>query len=180
MIGKTWFLLFGAVLAASCTPIAPEIRRQVDESLTYQTVQQNPDQFIGKTVIWGGVVVQAVNRANGTDLIVRQTELDFEEKPKDLDRSAGRFIVRSPGFLDPAIYQAGREVTVGGEIAGREVQNVGGIQYSYPVIKAKQIHLWERPLPVSPYYYPYPYYWDPFWGPYWGYPYRWYYPYRRW
>ncbi len=182
MIGKTWLLWFAAVITASCAPISSEIRKQADETLTYQIVQRNPDEFVGKTVIWGGVVVQANNRENGSDLIVRQTELDYEERPKNLDRSAGRFIARYPGFLDPAIYQSGREVTVAGEIAGKELQNISGVQYSYPVIKAKQVHLWERPAVVSPYYYyPYPYYWDPFWGPYWyPYPYWWYYPHRRW
>ena len=168
-------LLLMAGVMVSCAPLSREIMSQVDETLTFQVVQQDPDRHVGKTVLWGGVVADITNKQNETDLKVRQTGLDIEKRPKDLDRSAGRFIVRYTGFLDPAIYQAGREVTVAGEVVGKEVLPLGKIQYSYPVILAKEIHLWEKPEPLRPYY---PYYWDPFWSPYW-YPYWGYRPYRR-
>ena len=139
-----------------------------------QVVQPDPDRYAGKTVLWGGVIAEIANQQKETDLKVRQTELDIEKRPKDPDRSAGRFVIRYAGFLDPAIFQAGREITVAGEVVGKEVLPLEKIQYSYPVILAKEIHLWERQQYVRPYY---PYYWDyPFWGPY-GYPYRWYRPY---
>lgn len=48
-----------------------------------------------------------------TVMKVRQTELDIEKRPQTLDRSAGRFLVKSAGFLDPEIYKEGREITVG-------------------------------------------------------------------
>ena len=171
-----------AVLLASCAPVSKEIMSQVDETLTYQVVQQDPDRYKGKTVLWGGVIVQTTNRQNETVLTVTQTQLDIEKRPKDLDRSAGRFIVRYEGFLDPNIFKEGREITVGGDIAGKEVLPLGGIQYTYPVLIGREIHLWEKPQPISPYYYPYYYGYDPFWdypfwwGPY-RYPYRWHRPY---
>lgn len=165
-------LLFAGFMT-SCAPLSKEIMNQVDETLTYQVVQQGPDRYLGKTVLWGGVIVEVTNRQNETELKVAQTELDIEKRPKDLDRSGGRFIVRYAGFLDPAIFQAGREITVAGEVAGKEFLPLGRTQYSYPVLMAKEIHLWEKREMIRPYY---PYYWDPFWGPY-GYPYRWYRPY---
>ncbi len=170
MKNRLLIVLLVAGFIASCAPLSREIMSQVDETLTFQVVQKDPDRFLGKIVLWGGVIADITNKQNETDLKVRQTDLDIEKRPKNLDRSAGRFIVRYAGFLDPAIFQAGREITVAGEVAGKEVLPLEKIQYSYPVILAKEIHLWERLLPVRPYY---PYYWDPFWGPYW-YPYRWY------
>ena len=178
--------IFAAILAAagilvSCAPLSKEVMRQVDETLTYQTVQKNPQDFLGKTVLWGGVIVKTTTRQTETILEVRQSELDIEKRPKNLDSSAGRFIVRYDGFLDPVIYKEGREITVAGEIAGKESLPLGGIQYAYPVILAKEIHLWEK---IDPLYYRYPH-WDypPYWGPYWypyGYPYwRHRYPYWR-
>ena len=167
-----------AALLFSCSPISKATRSQVDPSLTYPVVQQDPERFSGKVVLWGGVLVDISNlQSNETDVTVRQTELDFEKRPKDLDRSAGRFVVRYPGFLDPAIYQAGRLITVAGEVAGRIVQRLGQADYAYPLIRAKELYLWPKPVPVYPYPYYYPYYGDPFWGPFW-YPYRWYGPYR--
>ena len=164
---KVLFFFLAAVLIFSCAPLSKEVMQQVDGTLTYQRVQKNPQDFLGKTVLWGGVIVKTTNRQDETVLEIRQSELDIEERPKNVDSSAGRFIVRQAGFLDPVIYKEGREITVAGEIAGKEVHPLGGIEYPYPVILAKEIHLWEK---IDPRLYPYPY-WDyPFWGPY-GYPY---------
>lgn len=176
MKGGLMIVLLLAGLMASCAPLSRQVMSQVDETLTYQVVQKDPDRYVGKTVLWGGVITDITNKQNETDLKVRQAELDIEKRPKNLDRSVGRFIVQYPGFLDPAIYQAGRQITVAGKVVGKEILPLEGIQYSYPVILAKEIHLWEKLLPVRPFY---PYYWDPFWGPY-GYPYRWYRPYYWW
>lgn len=157
-------VLLAAGLFLSCVPLSKEVLRQVDESLTFSGVQKDPQMFVGKTVLWGGVIVKITNRQDETILEVRQSELDVEKRPKNLDSSAGRFIVRQAGFLDPAIYKEGRQITVAGEIAGKETLPLGGIQYTYPVILAKEIHLWEK---IDPRFYRYPY-WDypPFWGPY--------------
>jgi outer membrane lipoprotein len=161
---KIFWVFFGmAIFISSCAPVSKEVMRQVDESVTYRAVQQDPQKYAGKTVLWGGVIIETTNRPGETILQVRQTELDIEKRPKNLDSSAGRFMVRHTGFLDPAIYQAGREVTVAGEIVGAEILPLGGIQYTFPVLQAKEIHLWEK---IDPrYYYPYWYY-PPYWGPY--------------
>jgi len=158
-------MMFGcAVLVSSCAPLSKEVMRQVDETLTYQVVQKDLPKYMGKNVLWGGVIIETTNKQGETTLQIRQTGLDMEKRPKNLDSSAGRFLVRYAGFLDPAIYQAGREITVGGQIVGVETLPVGGIQYPFPVLLAKEIHLWEKIDPRG-YYYPY---WDysPYWGPY--------------
>ena len=173
MKSRVMIALSLAGFMASCAPFSAQIMSQVEKTLTYPVVRIDPDRYVGKTVLWGGVIAEVTNKQNETDLKIRQAELDFEKRPKNLDQSAGRFIVRYAGFLDPAIYQAGREISVAGEVVGKEVLPLGKIEYSYPVILAKEIHLWEKLYALRPYY---PYYWDPFWGPY-GYPYRWYRPY---
>lgn len=172
------FLVFFAVagLLFSCAPFSKEIRRQVDESLAFREMQRDPQPYLGKTVIWGGVIIEAKNRKDATLLQIIQTELDYEKRPKHLDHSAGRFLVRYKGFLDPAIFKEGREITVAGEFIGKEVLPLGETQYSYPVLLPKEIHLWPKRQefhPIDPWYTgPYPYYWwprYPYWryGPYW-------------
>jgi outer membrane lipoprotein len=164
---KNFLMMLGlAAFIFSCAPLSKEVMQQVDESLTYRVVQKDLQKYVGKTVLWGGVIIETKNKQGETTLQIRQTELDIEKRPKNLDSSAGRFMVRYAGFLDPAIYQAGREITVGGEVAGEEILPLGGIQYAYPVVLAKEIHLWEKIDPRS-YYYPYGYY-PPYWGPYWS------------
>ena len=84
-----------------------------------------------------------------------------------MDESEGRFLVLYPGYLDVAIYNGGRKVTVAGEIQGKKIQRLGEIDYTYPLTSAKEIHLWpvEKKGRV---YCPYPYWHYP-WscGPYW-------------
>ncbi len=172
---KKWILpvLFCALLV-SCAPFSRNLMDQADPSVSLQNVQQDPQSYLGKAVLWGGVIVNSQVQQNATLITVRQTDLDYEKRPTRLDRSTGRFLIRYAGFLDPAIYKPDREITVIGEVAGREVLTLDHTQYTYPVIQAKEIHLWERQPAYQPYYYyPPPWYWGP-------YPYGWRYPYRYW
>ena len=160
----------------SCAPFSKNLMDQVDPTIPFSEVQRDPDDFQGKIVLWGGVIIETLNRTNETLLKIRQTELDLEQRPQNTDRSQGRFIIKYSGFLDPAIYKEGREITVAGEITGKEVFPLGNLHYTYPVVTAKEIHLWERQLPYQPYYPPY--YYDPFYPwwwhrPYWRHPYGW-------
>jgi len=169
---KGWFWLFLLLSGSmvSCAPFSKDIMRQVDPTLIFDEIQRNPQPYVGRTVLWGGIIIETTNRDSETYIKVRKTDLDYEKRPMNVDRSAGRFIVRYNGFLDSAIYREGRETTVAGEVAGIEVQPIGNTNYRYPVILAKAIRLWQPPI-VYPYYPPW------YWGPYpWGYPYPyWYY-----
>jgi outer membrane lipoprotein len=158
-----------------CAPMSQDIRRQADESAPFLEIQKNPDKFMGTVVIWGGVIIETTNLKESTAIKVMRTALDIQERPTNLDSSDGRFIILAGRFLDPDIFKKGRQVTVGGEIAGKETQPIGEIQYIYPVVQAKELKLWEQPVPYPPYYYD-PWYWGPYpwrpWGP-WGRPYGW-------
>ena len=159
----------------ACAPLSQDIRRQADKSAPFSEIQKNPDAFRGTVVIWGGVIIEIANLKESTAIKVLQTDLDIQERPTEPDHSEGRFIVRVERFLDPDIFKKGRQITVGGEISGKEIQPIGEIQYVYPVVQAKELKLWEQPAPYPPYYYD-PWYWGPYpwrsWGP-WGRPYGW-------
>jgi outer membrane lipoprotein len=167
-------LFLAASLMGGCAPFSKEIMRQVDPTLTFAEVQKDPQPYVGKIVLWGGVIVGVENRKDETLLKVMRTGLDYEKRPVNLDRSTGRFIARYAGFLDPAIYKEGREITVVGEVVGKEFLSLGDTMYAYPVILAKEARLWERRVEI-PYDYP-PWFWapyPPYWWyryPYWGYP----------
>ena len=169
-------MVMGLLLAglAACAPVSQEIRREAEASAPFSEIRKNPEKFKGAVVLWGGVIIETVNRQDSTSVRVMQTALDFQGRPTDLDRSEGRFIVVVDRFLDPDIFKKGRELTVGGEIAGSETHPIGEIRYVYPVVRASELKLWEQRIPYPPYYYD-PWYWGPPypwrpWGP-WGRPY---------
>jgi len=54
----------------------------------------------------------------------------------------GRFLVEVESFLDPAIYSAGRQITVAGVATGKEMRKLGQINYTYPVLTSKELYLW--------------------------------------
>jgi len=166
-------LILMAVLWSACTyAISRNIRRQVDKALTFAAVKQNPQAYTGAVVIWGGKIVDIVNRQNGTDLILLQVPLVNGEQPGDVHESQGRYLARTSRFLDPEIYARGKKVTLAGEIVGREVRSLGELQYTYPVLQIRELRLWQRRIVYPLYSYrtsPWGVY-DPFLWPYGDYP----------
>jgi outer membrane lipoprotein len=160
-------IILAIITSVSCSPLSKETMKQVDQTLTLKDILKNTtDQYKGKMVLWGGVIVETINRPDETVIIVTQTTLDYEKRPINLDQSEGRFIVKKIGFLDPAIYATGRTITVAGEVSGKEDLPLGEIRYVYPVVTAAQLVLWERHEYPSYYYNPWysePY---PLWWPY--------------
>jgi outer membrane lipoprotein len=149
--------------------ISKEMREKAEPSLTFEQVLQDPNAYKGKTVVWGGEIVETFNQKDGTtEIEVFQLPLDSRDAPKVSYDSKGRFLIRTNKYLDPYLYKKERKITVAGEIQGEEVQPLGEMSYRYPVVAAQQIHLWEES-----YYLPYPYYPCGYYDPWWGYPYWW-------
>jgi outer membrane lipoprotein len=176
---RVLFLCLLLFLISNCAyPISKQLREEINKNLTFPMALEDPTKYIGSIVIWGGVIIQTVNLKDGTEIMVLQTPLGGRERPEGEEYSQGRFIAKSPGYLDAEIYRRGREITVAGEIIGKEIKPLGEIKYTYPVVEIKELHLWtrERIYYVEPYrgYYPWGYWGNyPFgWG-YWGYPPDW-------
>ncbi|MCK9273891.1 MAG: Slp family lipoprotein [Syntrophales bacterium] len=161
------------IFIGACAPFSDELMHRIDEAATFNNVQASPEVYENKTVLWGGVIIETANRENETAIKIMKTNLDFEKQPTDTDNSEGRFIAVYPGFLDPAIYEKGRELTVIGTITGVETHPLGDIQYRYPIVTAQEIRLWEKQGAYRPVY-------DPFWppAPFWWHRYP-YWPYHR-
>ena len=158
------------LLIVSCAPFSKQVMQEVKKEIVFSDVFKAPESFKGEAVIWGGVIIETIARSDDTLIIVRQTELDFQKRPKELDKSAGRFLIRYRGFLDPSIYSKDREITAVGTLAGKEERSIDELRYMYPVIETKELRLWEK-REKMPYYYD-PWYHDPFFNPW--------YPYHHW
>jgi outer membrane lipoprotein len=154
------------ILGVSCAPAIPkEFREEASKEITIQEVQRNPQSHTGKSVLWGGRILGAENRAEGTLLEILKLPLGTSDRPRPVDKAQGRFLFLYPGYLDKAVYAEGREITGVGRIRGVEERAMDQIVYRYPLLEGRALHLWEerqeRPRP----YYDYP---PPYWGPPWG------------
>ena len=149
--------------------ISKDLRGKTDPTFTFREVFQNPNAYQGRTVIWGGDIVQTINQKDGTTLIeVFQRPLGRKGEPKDTTASEGRFLILAEKYLDPYLLKGGRKITVGGEILGERIRPLGEMDYRYPLVSSKQIYLWKEY-----YYYPAPYYPYYYYDPWWGYPFYW-------
>ena len=178
---KLLYLLILMALSPGCAPvISRDALDLVDPDITFADLQNDPAGYRGKTVLLGGVIVNTSVEEDGTLLEIYQTALDRLGEPIHLDRSQGRFLAFYDGFLDSEIWRKGRKVTIAGTVEGEKTGKLGNLQYRYPYLRVREIHLWEEriyryepypwypwgpPGPWSPWWDPW---WDPFWYPYWG------------
>ncbi len=167
-------ILFFSVLSSliGCAhPVSEEARRGLDPSITFERLLEAPEEFIGKRLLLGGVIVVTRNLPDGTEVEVVQKEVDFTGYPEAGDQTGGRFIFFNKGFLEPEIYSKGRGITGVGKVRGTKMGMVGERAYEFPVIEAEELKLLDD-VERNPYFYP-PY-WDPWYrphsyAPYWPY-----------
>ena len=166
--------LFLALSLAGCASDIPRpIREAPADNIAFAQALKNPEQHRAAAVRWGGAIAAVENRRDETWIEIVERPLDVDGQPRVTDNSAGRFLARVQGFLDPAIFAPKRRVTVAGTLDGVSTRTIGEHPYTYPVVRVDSIYLWPVPPKTEyPYYY-LPYWYDP-WYP-WGYPY----PYRR-
>jgi outer membrane lipoprotein len=113
------------LLAGCAHVISKEVLQEVDASLTFAHVSKDPEAYKGKTVLFGGDIIETQNLSDKTQIVVLQRPLGSRGEPSAGDVSEGRFIITTPGFLDPAIYGPGRKITVAGTVVGKEVRPLG-------------------------------------------------------
>ena len=142
-------LLIMAVL--SCAGgMSKQARSKVNYFGPFAQLQRQPDQYLQKTVIWGGKIIQTKPLKNATELVVLQLDLSSQDRPQDNDRSQGRFVARSTMFLDPALFPKGTLITVIGRLTGIDERQIGEMAYQYPVIEINEIKKWPPSRHQSP------------------------------
>lgn len=174
LLCSVWGLV--ALLSAGCShTLSSEVHQQADSTLSLTQMRAAPETYTGRTVVLGGDILSTRNLAEGTLLEVLHKPLDSTDRPLVTDRTEGRFMALCEGYLDPAVYSQGRQVTLAGRVLGSRTEAVGEISYIYPLLSCLEVHLWPpRPSvadypPLYPYgYWGYPYgYWGPLYYPLW-------------
>jgi outer membrane lipoprotein len=126
---------------------------KVDLSLTFKEILQNPDAYKGKTVLWGGQIIQILPQDGTTLIEVLQIPLGRRGKPEEAYASEGKFLILISKYLDFSQFDKGKKITVAGEIQGadqgEEIKSLGEKDYRYPVILSEEIYLWKGLYPYS-------------------------------
>jgi len=159
-----YFFLF-LLLFPGCSPLfSPTVMKKVDATLTFQKVLQDPDAYEGKTVFWGGEIIQVLPRDETTIVEILQMPLGWRGKPQEVSASEGKFLVLFKEDYDFSHFSKGRKITVAGEfqrvVRGGEIESLGKKDYPYPLLLSEKVHLWKD------YFYPYsspPPYFSPWW-----------------
>jgi outer membrane lipoprotein len=171
-------ILFAAIMitlsGCAATHVPVEIRETPERDPGVDQVRSNIDSYKGVPVRWGGTIASVENKEQETWIEVVAARLDSSGRPRSLDASEGRFLVRIDGFLDPQIYAMHRELTVFGEVEDLVEQPIGEHAYIYPLMRAQTYYLWPEYQERRYGHYPYPY---PYYYPAYPYSYRFYRPY---
>ena len=154
-------LLALALMAGCATQPAP-LRGQYAPITPHEAAARDST---GTVVRWGGRVVAVEPQQNRTCFEVISTRLDSSGRPRwASDEVGGRFIACRQGFYDPALFQADREVTFTGRLAGYETRKIGGYDYRFPRLAADVVYLWPVRERVDVVERPGPYWWGSPWG----------------
>lgn len=134
-------VLAAASLLAACAtqPVVP-LRGEYAPLTPRQAAETDAT---GRTVRWGGRIVQVEPRADSTCFEMVSSQLDANGRPQWRDDdTGGRFIACRTGFYDPAVFEVNREVTFTGRLSGHESRGIGGYSYRFPLLDADVVYLW--------------------------------------
>ena len=177
MIRVRWTAILLSVLLFSCAPVLNrEMMREGDRDVSFSALRKDPVGFTGRLYIFGGVIVETRLTGTGSRIEAMQVPVDRYGHFQDRGMSEGRFLAVTPldeGLLDPEVFKKGRRITIAAEFTELYKGKIDEMEYTYPVFRIRQIHLWPREseyYPAAyydPWFYPYPYFYR---GPWWSSP----------
>ncbi len=142
-IALSFLTLFFLLVDGCSYPISRDLMKLAEKNLTYPMVTQNLKEYVGSTIIWGGIISDLHNGKDGAQVTILETALDRRGHPQ-VRTTRGMFIARMDENLDPMVYQKGKGITLAGNIIGQETKPLDDIKYVYPVIHVLELHLWKE------------------------------------
>jgi outer membrane lipoprotein len=140
-------IMMAVVVSGGCSSgpavIPPELKSQIDRSVSFSQVLAAPTTFSGRTVLLGGEILSAKRMSQGTQFEILQLPVVEDDPPATRrSESQGRFLAMNREGIDPAALPAGTRVTVIGRVTGDSVQRLDESEYRYPTIEVQHLHVW--------------------------------------
>jgi outer membrane lipoprotein len=137
-------LLFALALLTACATSPKFDVDSIDLGITPKRVAAENTALRGRSVLWGGVIVNSSNLKEKTQIEILAYPLDSDQRP-DLDKSPlGRFLAQQEGYLETSDYSQGRLITVSGVVGENLEGRIGETEYTYPVIQMDKYYLWPK------------------------------------
>jgi len=127
---------------SACATKPPLDSQGVDTALLPVQAAAEPAKLKGRLVIWGGMIISAVNLQQQTQIEILAYPLDAKQRPDASKSTYGRFLARYDGYLETADLHEGQMLTLTGRLDGASVAMIGESQYTYPVVRINDYHLW--------------------------------------
>ena len=135
-----------ALLASSCSGskvIPPELKDQIDSSVSFRDIQASPQALQGRVVLLGGEVLGARLVQDGVELEVLQLPVKDDDPPVERrTESQGRFLAIDRAAGDPASFPPGTKVTLVGAVAGEETRRLDESMYRSPIVEVRHLYVW--------------------------------------
>ncbi len=131
----------GMVMLLGC---ATTVKEEGQATFTPFAVVQNADEYLGKSVYWGGQVVRTINLPLSSEVEIVAYKLSRQGKPDVTSPPLGRFIAVSDGYLESVDYASGRLVSVRGQVEAVRQGKIGQSSYLFPLISVSELKLWDK------------------------------------
>ena len=138
------YLLITCLLLGACSNLPPAIEDPPAYDLSYQEALLNIAKYKNAPVRWGGTIIEVENEPSFSAIQVMLYPLGSYGYPDTDEANQGRFVIKSPEFLDPAVYTKNTAITVAGTLEGDTERIIGKKTMRLPLVAAKQIHLWQE------------------------------------
>ena len=150
MNGRLFFIIWlvPSILLSGCAPsIVPEsMESLIDRIVSFQDLLVFPESYQGRVLVLRGEVLKANRLRDSTQLEVLQLPLANGKQPRvDRQQSQGRFLALQQEFLDPAMMVEGTRLTIVGEVRGSKIEHLDDVEYRYPTLTVKHVHVWPAP-----------------------------------
>lgn len=148
-------LLAALLLTTGCSRhvLSESALSTVDLPGGYNQFIENPQEYLGKTVLLAGYVTESKVTREGTLLKIQPYSVDRQGRPRRLIQGGEEFLARTDRILPPDKFEAGHMATLTGTYLGLESREKEDQAYRRLLFQIDEIQSWPPPA-----HYPYGYY----------------------
>ena len=106
------FLWLALILFSGCGPVLSQaVLDESDANVLLGELQRSPENYLGKSVLFGGTIVRVGNDASGSWAEILQRPLGYRLEPKLNDQTGGRLLLKSKDRKSTRLNSSHTDIT---------------------------------------------------------------------